>query len=446
MLRRVPVPAFAATLLLLQAVPAPAAEPPRQIELEVRSDVVILETGSSHHSLRLTVQDPDGRVFERQVETAARLSVGLTDSEGQALPDGLYVYELEGRTEAGGPEVLLRSGFFSIQDGAFVSTDLVEEPQAAVGAGAGRSLPLPPDTGFELDQVVPDDLIVQGSVCTGFDCLNGEAFGFDTIRLKENNLRIKFEDTSASAGFPTQDWALVANDSAAGGADRFSIQNCFSAGCDSNSAPFTILGAAPANSLFVSNTGRVGFRTAIPVLDIHTVTGNTPGLRLEQDASSGFTPQTWDVAGNELNFFVRDSTAGVRLPLRIRPGSPSNSLTINPAGVGVGTFAPTELLEVAGNVAVAGTVDGRDVSADGSTLDAHLVDFDNPHQVTAAQVGADPAGTAAAVVAAHEAAFDSTTRRARPASWPQRASPGLRAQPRSPSPSRSPRAPSTSSC
>jgi len=31
------------------------------------------------------------------------------------------------------------------------------------------------------------------------------------------------------------------------------------------------------------------------------------------------------------------------------------------------------------------TVDGRDISADGATLDSHLVDYDNPHQVTAEQ-------------------------------------------------------------
>ena len=46
------------------------------------------------------------------------------------------------------------------------------------------------------DQVILDDLIVQGSTCTGFDCVNNEVFGLDSLRLKENNLRIKFEDIS----------------------------------------------------------------------------------------------------------------------------------------------------------------------------------------------------------------------------------------------------------
>ena len=60
----------------------------------------------------------------------------------------------------------------------------------------------------EDDQVFIDDVIVQGSLCVGQDCSNGENFGFDTQRLKENNLRIHFNDTSASASFPSNDWRL----------------------------------------------------------------------------------------------------------------------------------------------------------------------------------------------------------------------------------------------
>ena len=68
------------------------------------------------------------------------------------------------------------------------------------------------------DFVIADDLIVQGSICAGLDCVNNEDFGFDTIRVKENNTRIQFDDTSSSAGFPTNNWQIRANDSASGGA------------------------------------------------------------------------------------------------------------------------------------------------------------------------------------------------------------------------------------
>lgn len=45
-------------------------------------------------------------------------------------------------------------------------------------------------------------------------------------------------------------------------------------------------------------------------------------------------------------------------------------------------------LSVNGNILVTGTVDGRDVSADGTANDAHRNNTNNPHGVTAAQVGA----------------------------------------------------------
>lgn len=190
------------------------------------------------------------------------------------------------------------------------------------------------------DQVFADDVIIQGSLCVGFDCVNNESFGFDTIRLKENNTRIKFEDTSATS-FPSTDWQLTANDSASGGQNRFSIEDVTAA-----TIPLTVRGAAPTNSLFIDATGRIGLRTASPVLDLQISTSNTPGMRLEQTSGGGFTAQTWDVAGNEANFFVRDVTSGSRLPLRIRPGAPTSSLDIAASGnVGIGTGSPTALID-----------------------------------------------------------------------------------------------------
>jgi len=44
-------------------------------------------------------------------------------------------------------------------------------------------------------------------------------------------------------------------------------------------------------------------------------------LRLEEDRSAAFNPQTWDVTGNEVSFFVRDVLGSS--PFRIRPGGGS---------------------------------------------------------------------------------------------------------------------------
>ena len=185
------------------------------------------------------------------------------------------------------------------------------------------------------DQVIPDDLIVQGSLCVGFDCVNNEVFDFDTIILKENNLRILFKDTSVGS-FPSNDWRLIANDPTGAG-NLFAIEDV-----TGNRRIMTLEAGASTNSIFVDSTGRIGFRTSTPVLDLHVNTSNTPAIRLEQNNSGGFTAQTWDIGANEANFFVRDVTGGSKLSFRIRPGAPTSSLDISAAGhIGVGTGSPS---------------------------------------------------------------------------------------------------------
>ncbi|MDQ2090267.1 hypothetical protein [Marimonas arenosa] len=191
-------------------------------------------------------------------------------------------------------------------------------------------------------QVFVTDVIVQGSLCVGIDCTSGMNFGFDTEVLKENNLRLFFDDTSNSASFPNNDWRLIANESTNGGANMFAIEDA-TAGRN----VFTIEAGARANQLYVDSTNRVGFGTNAPVVDLHVKQGNTPTLRLDQDGSSGFTAQTWDIAGNEANFFIRDVTGGSDLVFRIKPGAPEDSIYIDSDNqIGMGTDAPQASLHL----------------------------------------------------------------------------------------------------
>ena len=228
------------------------------------------------------------------------------------------------------------------------------------------------------NQVIPMDLIVQGSECLGIDCPNNPSFGFNTLELKENNLRIRFTDTSTSASFPSRDWEITINDSSNGGQNRFSILDV-----DGGRVPFTIEAGAIADALYIDDAGDVGIGTDNPIVELHAVDGNTPTLRLEQNGSSGFTPQTWDLAGNETNFFIRDVTNGSKLPFRIKPGSPDNSIFIeNPDGdVGMGTNSPDAALHVRRtdastnelfHVEGAGTVFNRIESSDGSPVQIRI--------------------------------------------------------------------------
>src|SRR5439155_23581866 len=213
------------------------------------------------------------------------------------------------------------------------------------------------------DIVQPDDVIIQGSACVGLDCVNNESFGFDTIRLKENNTRISFNDTSSAAGFPTNDWTIRANSSASGGAsflafvDRGTSEN----GDEVGTIVFEVDAGAPANALRVSSAGKVGIRTATPGLDLHITSTDTPAFRQEQTSGGGFTAQTWDIGANEANWFVRDVTGGSRLPLRIRPGAPTSSVDISASGkVGIGTASPQQRLSV--NYSTSNAVPGISVS------------------------------------------------------------------------------------
>src|SRR6266404_4275548 len=335
--------------------------------------------------LILTVSAPGGGVFRNEFEAGATPSFKLTDKEGNSLADGSYSYELRvipnfsrevrkalaaSRENGNTAEVIqelqrsgqlptnlqVQSGSFLIEKGAVLTgspEDGVEPQAQKQNSGGANQLQSKKKDGGAVtiqDVVTADDIIVQGSACIGLDCVNNEVFGFDTIRLKEKNTRIQFDDTSA-AGFPTNNWQIRANSSAAGGASFLGFVDQGATGnSETGTIVFSTAAGAPANSLFVSSTGRVGLRTGTPVLDLHIATSDTPAHRLEQTAAGGFTAQTWDIAGNEANFFVRDVTGGSRLPFRIRPGAPTSSIDISASGfVGIGTSSPGFPLHVVGN-------------------------------------------------------------------------------------------------
>jgi len=361
--------------------------------LNVKWDVAV-----PHSELTLTISAPDGQVFRKEFKGRSA-EFTLTDSKGERFADGQYSYELrvtppipadvketlaEAREKGNSEEVrrnlikrgalsaqpLVVSGGFAILNGSVIVPGALEE--GSVGAvtqprvfrpsnGAAVS-GLRPSSGAAViglrrhhavvnpffDFVIADDLIVQGSACVGLDCVDGENFGFDTIRVKENNTRIQYDDTSTSAGFASNNWQIRANSSASGGGNFLAFVDQGATGnSETGTIVFEVDAGAPANSLRVSSGGNVGIGTATPVLDVHVNTTDTPAIRLEQNNTGGFTAQTWDIAGNEANFFVRDVTSGSRLPFRIRPGAPTSSIDIAADGdVGIGTGSPDTRLSV----------------------------------------------------------------------------------------------------
>lgn len=196
------------------------------------------------------------------------------------------------------------------------------------------------------DQVIAEDLVVQGSIAVGVDSPPTPSFGFNTMLFTENNLRIHFDDNSSSGSFPYNDWTIEINESANGGTNHFAIVDA-----TATRTPFKILAGARQNALFVDEHGWVGLGTSNPALELQIVDGDTPALRLDQDASGGWGTQVWDIAGNEANFFIRDVTNASNLVFRIKPGAPANSFFMNGDGnIGLGNTDPGEKLDVSGNI------------------------------------------------------------------------------------------------
>ena len=303
----------------------------------------------------LTVGGPGDVYFQKSFKAGTVPYFPSVDQSGVPFPDGSYTYELRkiplvlpevrkalaSARETGDRSVIedlessgtlpqtysVESGHFFIQNGSVVTNDM-PEPQS-VG-----------------DVLHYDDVIITGSLCTGFDCQDGESFGFDTIVLKEHNLRIYFNDTSYTASYPTNNWRITINDSTNGGASYFSVDDV-----DDGTSIFKIEAGAPSNSLYVEDYGRVGLGTSTPVTELHIKDSDTPTVRLEQDSSGGWTAQTWDVAGNESSFFIRDATNGSKLPFRIQPNTPSSTLCLKSDGkVGIGMWEqPAATLHVEGD-------------------------------------------------------------------------------------------------
>lgn len=330
-------------------------------DLDLQPDKINFMPKIGYEEIVLTISIPGGEVKTFVFQSWDTPKIDLNDKVFAELPNGQYTYQLtvinnkgnltriDGKPIKKKAATLIaetQTGYFQVREGEILGWDeeaepITEKSENALAKGGSTG----GDTPVTDDQVINDDLIVTSSACIGFDCVNGESFGFDTLRLKENNLRMHFQDTSSTGSFPTNDWRLIANDSSNGGGNYFAIE-------DSNTARkvFTVEAGARSNALYVDAQGDVGIGTANPVVELHMSAGDTPSVRLEQNGTSGWSPQTWDVAGNETNFFIRDVTNGSKLPFKIRPGAPTNSIYIKENGnVGIGTASPLDRFHISGD-------------------------------------------------------------------------------------------------
>ena len=346
------------------AADAADAGSPARVDIET-SRVVWSPSDGEHGGLHMTVLGPEGFELERTFAPGEAPTLSIFDAAGQPLPDGLYSYsllsnphpfgsgdvrlerpasEISGREGSASGEGGSRekgrhqSGYFSVRDGAFVL------PQAELSA-AGDDRPR--EIAERATVLTISDGTISNSLCVGANCTSSPTFDDTTVLIQEVNTRIKFDDQSSSS-FPNNDWEIEANSSLSGGANYLGINDCGNSsqgGCADNLV-FAVEAGAPTNALHVRSNGHVGFGLLVPAAELHSRSGDTPTLRLEQDTSGGFAAQAWDIAGNESSFFIRDVTNGEQLPFRIYPAAGSSLVTLRDSRVGVRDATPDDFLDV----------------------------------------------------------------------------------------------------
>lgn len=261
----------------------------------------------------------------------------------------------------------------AVVDGSLINFRVIEAPRYGIYINSG-------DNGVYNNRF--DGLRLQGSdtqnlfiTTTGSTSANGNVFG--VMKLNDGGLEITdgysntfLETYLQSISAPT--YALTYN----GGVNTFvdlTIDANVDNGIDATAGTIQYLTLNNNASVITESTDSETHRTGIE---------SDGDLRVRGIAATG---SATFVPSSELTFEIaNDTTAnrGVVLKTSPAPGSAATGdLILESAdatgyifirqngNVGITNDAPGEALDVTGNIAVSGTVDGRDIAADGVTLD-----------------------------------------------------------------------------
>jgi hypothetical protein len=159
---------------------------------------------------------------------------------------------------------------------------IVAVPLVSWGAATG-SVAAPPKPPLRriTEELVDDDLVVQGNACIGESCDDTDN-DYPVLKLKGSQPNILFDDIALPEGPPSSghDWALFINPFDAA---QFSIVDF-----EGQLVPFSIMGGAPDNSLVVDASGKIGIGTSAPATKLHLLENTNVSTVLQvENTNSG---------------------------------------------------------------------------------------------------------------------------------------------------------------
>jgi len=192
------------------------------------------------------------------------------------------------------------------------------------------------------------DVLIEGSLGVGLDINTsgqGEVFGFNTLILKENNLRILFDDSDDPMGtMPANDWQIEANSSSNGGSSHFAILDI-----TGSTVPFKVMASAPTNSFLIGSDGKVGIGTNVLNHELN-VNGTVKAAAFIGDGSAltGITGATGGISSADDLIIGADTDNNSSGEIAFQTQNTTRMTVANDGNVGIGTTNPGTELEVAG--------------------------------------------------------------------------------------------------